>query len=299
MIYDSTEIDELESKIKDSLNIIDDIKISLNNDFKLLDELEYGGLTTFKDNATRLSETHNKLFDLLENHKKEMENVEKEQLSIIDKYITDNVAINSHYSGEKVAIDKIVLDKTNTKDILKNYINEVIPTFSYEMKKEVLNNILNDDGSLINILTDDNESDIFIYQLNNILKDKYDIKLDKLTKSDEIMLQKSFLEKISDNDTNIFNDSNSILSGLSYYKDVAKKNNISLSELIFDNDDLLLQSTKDIYENIGVDLLTEDEINCFKKYIDQLASNNNISSLELLGNTKYISIIKGGINYEG
>lgn len=299
MVYDSQELSELISKIKESIGIIDDVKSSLNNDFALLDDLEYSGLSTFKDNANKLSENYLNFLNILEKHIEEMDNIEKEQLSIIEKYLVENVAVNTHYSGGKVAIDKIVLDRTNTKDILSNYINEVIPTFSYEIKKETLNNILNDEDDLISIITDENESDVFVYQLNNILKDKYDIRLDKLTKSDEIVLQKEFLEKISDNDTNIFSDSNSILSGLSYYKDVAKKNNISISDLIFDNDELFIQATKDIYENIGDDLLTEEESSCFKKYIDSVANSNNISSLDLLNNNKYISIIKGGINYEG
>ena len=299
MVYDSSLINELETKIKESVNVIDDIKQSLNNDFKLLDDFEYGGLTSFKNNANSLSEIHNKLINLLENHDNEMENIEKEQLNIIDKYLNESIEVNTHYSGTKVKIDEIVLDKTNAKDMFSTYINEVIPTFSFDMKKETLNNILNGEKELISIITDDNESDIFVYQLNNILKDKYNIKLDKLKKEDEITIQKEFLEKISDNDTNIFSDYNSILSGLSYYKDVAKKNNMSLSELMFDNDELLLQSTREIYENIGVDLLTETEKSNFKNCIDNIAKSNNISSLDLLNDTKYISIIKGGINYEG
>ena len=210
------------------------------------------------------------------------------------------VSINNYYSGEKITLDSIVLDKTlsSESEVLNNYIKEIIPTLSYDMKKEVLNNILNGEDTLTSILINEDESDIFVYQLNNILKDKYDIKLDKLSKEDETMLQKLFLDNISDNDTNIFENSKSILSGLSYYKHVAKKNNISLSDLMFDNDELLLESTKELYENIGTDLLTDTEINNFREYIDNISKSNNISSLDLLSNSKYISLIKGGISYE-
>lgn len=298
MIYDSSEIMELENKIKESINILDDINLSLNRDFKILEELEYDGLLSFKNNSNNLSNKQSNLISLLESHDKEMMDLEKEQLRIIDKYIGNNIEVNNYYNGEKVAIDKIVLNKTTPKTILNNYVSEVIPTFSFEKKKEVLKNILNGEDGLTSILTDDAESDIFVYQLNNILKDKYDIKLDKLSKLDEIELQKVFLEKISDNDTNIFSDTKSILSGLSYYKDVAKKNGITLSELIFDKDDLFLESTRNIYENMDSELLTENEKNNFKEYIDELAKNNNILSLDLLNDNKYISLIKGGIYYE-
>ena len=67
---------------------------------------------------------------------------------------------------------------------------------------------------------------------------------------------------------------------------------------MFDNDELLLESTKELYENIGTDLLTDTEINNFREYIDNISKSNNISSLDLLSNSKYISLIKGGISYE-
>lgn len=300
MIYDSDELLQIESRIKESLNAILDIKSSIDNDFKIFDDLEYDGLTTIRNNTNSLDEIHNKLYTIIDNHIKEMDNVEKEQLGIIDKYIEDDVSINNYYSGEKITLDSIVLDKTlsSESEVLNNYIKEIIPTLSYDMKKEVLNNILNGEDTLTSILINEDESDIFVYQLNNILKDKYDIKIDKLSKEDETMLQKLFLDNISDNDTNIFENSKSILSGLSYYKHVAKKNNISLSDLMFDNDELLLESTKELYENIGTDLLTDTEINNFREYIDNISKSNNISSLDLLSNSKYISLIKGGISYE-
>lgn len=298
MIYDSDELLQIESRIKESLNVISDIKASIDNDFKIFDDLEYDGLTTIRNNTNSLDEIHNKLCTIIDNHIKEMDNVEKEQLNIIDKYIEDNVSINNYYSGEKITIDSIVLDKTNPSEILNNYVKEVIPTLSYDMKKETLNNILNGEETLTSILINEDESDIFVYQLNNILKDKYDIKIDKLSKEDETMIQRLFLDNISNNDTNIFENSKSILSGLSYYKYVAKKNDMSLSDLIFDNDELLLESTKELYENIGTDLLTDDEINNFREYIDNVSKNNNISSLDLLSDSKYISLIKGGISYE-
>ena len=298
MIYDSDELLQIESRIKESLNVISDIKASIDNDFKIFDDLEYDGLTTIRNNTNSLDEIHNKLCTIIDNHIKEMDNVEKEQLNIIDKYIEDNVSINNYYSGEKITIDSIVLDKTNPSEILNNYVKEVIPTLSYDMKKETLNNILNGEETLTSILINEDESDIFVYQLNNILKDKYDIKIDKLSKEDETMIQRLFLDNINNNDTNIFENSKSILSGLSYYKYVAKKNDMSLSDLIFDNDELLLESTKELYENIGTDLLTDDEINNFREYIDNVSKNNNISSLDLLSDSKYISLIKGGISYE-
>ena len=299
MVYDSNEILEIESKVKDTISVIDDIKTSLNN-FKVLEDLDlYDGLSTFKTNTNNLSEKHIKLNTILDNHNKEMEDIERQQNNLIDKYVNSNTTVNDYYNGEKITIDKIVLNKKlEGKDLLNNYISEVVPALSYDAKKEVLKNILNGEDNLISILTDENESDIFVYQLKNILNDK-DIKLDKLTQEEEKELQKEFLETITNNDTNIFSDKKSFLSGLPYYKDVAKKNNISLSDLIFENDEMFLNSTRDIYENMEIDLLTDEETKNFKEYIDDIANSNNISSLDLLNNTKYVSLIKGGIYYEG
>ena len=123
-----------------------------------------------------------------------------------------------------------------------------------------------------------------------------------LSKEEEEELQKNFFESISDNDTNIFNDigENTLLGGLSYYKQIAKKNDMSVSDLIFDkkNEELFLNTVKEVYESEELDVLTEKEINSLRNYIDNISKENGIPVKELLSNTKYSSIVKGGINYE-
>lgn len=304
LIYESNEISNIVSKIVSNTTIIEnDIKSSLNNDFFILQELDFfdTGLNSLKTYANKISNMNNNLISRINEHDSSMNELNNKHLALFNK---DDVEIEKQevYSGTVVEIDDIVLNKvTDAKVILSEYINEVIPSFSYDKKIEVLKNILNNDTSL-SIITDKEESDIMVYQLKNILNNNYSIELSKLTKDEEQDIQKSFFKSIIDNDTNIFDEleGNSFLNGLSFFKQVSEKNGIEVSDLIFDdeNNELFMDSINEIYNSEKLDVLTEEEMNSVKNYIKETANKNNINVSDLLSDSKYSSVIKGGIYYE-
>ena len=304
LIYESNEISNIVSKIVSNTTIIEnDIKSSLNNDFFILQELDFfdTGLNSLKTYANKISNMNNNLISRINEHDSSMNELNNKHLALFNK---DDVEIEKQevYSGTVVEINDIVLNKvTDAKVILSEYINEVIPSFSYDKKIEVLKNILNNDTSL-SIITDKEESDIMVYQLKNILNNNYSIELSKLTKDEEQDIQKSFFKSIIDNDTNIFDEleGNSFLNGLSFFKQVSEKNGIEVSDLIFDdeNNELFMDSINEIYNSEKLDVLTEEEMNSVKNYIKETANKNNINVSDLLSDSKYSSVIKGGIYYE-
>ena len=217
LIYESNEISNIVSKIVSNTTIIEnDIKSSLNNNFFILQELDFfdTGLNSLKTYANKISNMNNNLISRINEHDSSMNELNNKHLALFNK---DDVEIEKQevYSGTVVEINDIVLNKvTDAKVILSEYINEVIPSFSYDKKIEVLKNILNNDTSL-SIITDKEKSDIMVYQLKNILNNNYSIELSKLTKDEEQDIQKSFFKSIIDNDTNIFDEleGNSFLNG--------------------------------------------------------------------------------------
>ena len=303
--YDSNEISGIVSKVGSYVDLIQsDVELSLNRDFQLLKELDFfsEGLDLLLSKSDNLIYLNNKMVNSLNTHDSDFNELENGYVSLFNQEEVE-VLNEDSYGGTIVTIDEIVLNKVSDgKVILTEYVNEVIPSFSYEKKIEVLKSILNE-GSL-NMLTDPDESDLLIYQLKDLLNESYSIEVDKLSTEEEKELQKSFFEIISDNDTNIFDEfeSNSFLHGLAYYKQVAQKNGINSTDLLFnkENNELFMNTLNEIYNNGDqIDVLTENQVNSVKGYIDDLATTNNISVNELLTNSRYSSVLKGGINNEG
>ena len=306
VLFDSLELTDIVSKIEDSNSIQMDLKTSLNRDFYLLQELELfdEGLTSIKSQIENITFLNNQLITCLNKHNDDMEKLNTKHNSLFNDYIKeDSVAASVSFTPQEVNIDEIVLSKkTDGKVILTEYVQEVIPSFSYDIKLEVLENILKGDSNSLSLLTDESQSDILIYQLKNILSEKYSIELSKLTNAEEKEIQKSFFESIIDNDTNIFDEvsGDSFLKGLSYFKQVAQKNGITTSDLIFDkeNTDKFMETINEIYNSEDLDVLTDEEMESVKKYIKEISDTNNIEINELLKDNKYSSVIKGGIYNE-
>ena len=304
IVYDSNEISSIVSNTKELINVVEtDIKPQIDNDFQLLKELDFfnDGFDSINTKLDKIILLNSEIVSSLNKHDEEMNSINNKHLSLFNGMNQEETKTNS-YSGESIVLDNINLKEiTDGKTVLTTFINEVIPKFSYEEKVKLLKNILKEEDSL-SILTNNDESDIITYELKENIDSDYFIELSKLTKEEEKEIQRSFFDAISDNDTNIFDEikKDSFLSGLSYLKQYAKKNDTTLSNLIFDDNkkELFMDAIKDIYNSDQIDVLTEEEVNSVKSYIYNISSKNNIEVNELLNNTKYTSILKGGINNE-
>ena len=303
IVYNSDEMLSIVSKIGETVNVLqNEIYPLINSGFSLLEELDLfsTGLDRLKSKADNSIYINNKIITFLREHDNDYNDIDNKHSALFAD-VTDSISENT-YSGSSVEIDDIVLTKINDgKLILTEYVKEVIPNFSYDKKLEVLKDILGDDQSL-SLLTDVTESDIMVYKLKELLNKEYSIELNKLSKEEEQEIQKSFFESIIDNDTNIFDELNndSFLNGLQYYKQIASKNGISVADLIYNDDkkELFMSAVSDIYNNDEVDVLTDREMDSVKNYIKEISSSNSIGITELLSDSKYSSIIKGGIYYE-
>lgn len=300
--YDSSEISNILSKINSNTSIVEnDIISSLNNDFSVLQELDLfnEGLNKLSTSARKIASLNNRLIFLLNDHDSNMNELNNKHMSLFNNI--DSSSNTENYEGELINIDEISLNKiTDGKLILKEYVNSVVFSFSYDRKREILQSILKNNS--LSILTDSSQSDILIYQLKDILKNEYSTEISKLTKEEELEIQKDFFKAISDNDKNIFDEveEDSFLKGLSYFKEVSKKNNISIESLLLDdkNNELFVKTLNDIYKGNEVSSLTSDEALSVKNYIDNISNKNNIDISDLLKDTKYSSVLKGGIFYE-
>ena len=303
IVYDSNEITNILSKIVNNTSIIEnDVLSSINNDFNLLHELNLfsDGLNKLADNSKKIVSLNNRLSYILNDHDLNMNALNKKHIDLFNNF-DDDFEKNNVYDSEIINIDEISVNKiTDGKLILKEYVNDVLFSFNYDRKLEILNKILKDNS--LSIITDNEQSDILIYQLKDILKDKYSMEFSKLSKEEEIEIQRDFFKSISSNDKNIFNEikEDSLLHGLSYFNEVSEKNNISVESLLFDekNNELFVKALSDIYKDNQIDSLTVDESNSVKNYINNIATSNNIEVFELLKDEKYSSVLKGGIFYE-
>lgn len=304
IVYDSNEISSIMSKIGNNSSIVEsDIVNSLTNDFSMLQELDLfaEGLNKLSSKASQVISLNNRLLTRLSEHDSNMNELNKKHTDMfnnIDDYADDS----SVYSGEVVSIDEITLSSVpDGKLILSEYIGSVIFKFPYDKKLVLLKKILNDGKNSLDIITDSKQSDILIYQLKEVLKEDYSIDLGKLTIEEEKELQKAFFNSICDENKNIFDEieQDSILKGMSYFKEVCSNNNISVTDLLYDdnNKDLFVNALKDIYNN-QLESLTANETLSVRSYIDNVASSNKIEVSKLLEGSEYSSILKGGIHYE-
>lgn len=306
LIYDSSEISSIVSKIKENIDCVEtDVKASILKDFTLLQELDFfnDGLIKLEKESDSIISLYSNLVSKINEHDVVMNDIVKKQIIDIESFKNNlrfNNSNNNYNYDVKTTATYAITKINDAKVILSKYTNEVIPSFSYNRKLEILKNILKSDPATI--MTDKGKSDILIYNLKNILSKNYSIELSKLSKEEEEEVQRNFFESISDNDTNIFDEigENTLLSGLPYYKQIARKSDISIGDLLFDkkNEELFLKSLMEVYESEEIDVLTNKELNSVKNYINNISKENNISVKDLLSNTKYSSIVKGGINYE-
>ena len=303
IVYDSNEISNIISKIGNNTSIIEvDIISSLDNDFSILRELDFfnEGLDKISSNARNIISLNDKIVYSLNSHDSNMNDLNNKHLSLFSNFDTVSEEDNP-YDGVVINIDEIKLKKiTDGKIVLKEYINSVVFKFDYDRKLVLLKRIINNNS--LGILTDKEQADALIYQLKNVLKEDYSMnELSKLSKEEEFEIQKDFFKAISSDDKNIFDEikENSLLHGLSYFKEVCKNNNISIEDLIYDdkNKELFIDSLSNLYKESEINNITSDEITSVKEYINDISKTTNISPENLL-NVKYSSVLKGGIFYE-
>ena len=199
---------------------------------------------------------------------------------------TSSLQDETYYSPTGGNIDTD--EEDDGKKINTNAIVEIIDNLNDEDKKSLL--ILlemykDSDVSLKELLLNNEASEELYKTLCDVFPDN--INQEELSLEDTKEVQKKLLDSVINGETsNVELDNNSILVAKEYLSNISSKNNISSSDLLLDesNSDLLKKSLIDLYNGNVDDNATEKQVNNFKNFIDNIASENNMSMEELINN---------------
>ena len=144
--------------------------------------------------------------------------------------------------------------------------------------------------SVKDLLFDTKYSEELFKLLKKVLGEKAEF--DELSADDIKQVQKILLESIVNSETtNTELKTNSILVVQEYLKSISSKNNISASDLLFNDSykNVLKDSLKNLYNGDVDDSVSDSTVFNFRDYIDPIAKEKNISAHELIDN--YIELV--------
>lgn len=189
-----------------------------------------------------------------------------------------------NYTGGSTDVNNQNDGKKITADVLVKAIPKIDDDTMLALLK-FMNVNKNKNTELVDLLLDTSKSEELFVLLREAFgeKDKLeDVKLDDYKK-----VQKVFLEAIISGDVSIEEiNEKSILVAKEYLINLSKNNNIKPSELLLDeaNFEILKEGLKKLYDGKDLGDTSEETIKNFKKYVDNIAKENNISAEELLTN---------------
>lgn len=302
IVYSEEELELAKTNLNDSINILkNDIESSLNNDFSVLEELDLfsNGLAKLKRQTSSLGENHTSLVNKLTRHASSIREDEDARLQAIDDMRGRGKTPSNNYAGGSVSgRSEEGYEKENGKAVTNSYLKEIIPELSAESKLQMLKNILVYKSSVTALLGNEAKANMLIYYLKRMLKDEGALQ-SSLALDEEKELQKIIIESIAKEDKNLFAeiDEASYFAGLSFYKEVALKNNINVSDLLMnkEHEKLLMQSFHDIYFNSTAFDINEQETMKVKEFFDLVAKKHNMEVEKLLSDVNNMKLIKEGI----
>lgn len=290
MIYNEEELSETTTLLNTSLDIVEkDIGPSLISNFSYLQDLGFSSLSSLKNQVEQLSIFQKALIAKINGHNSELGELEQELTNYINQEAISGSREDTGYKGEVIDIDDINLDDVNKGQKINNeYLENVSPIFTSSQKMAILENINNNSDSDFTLLfTDPDKSNVLVCELKKILGDS-DAVLSDVATDEEKNIQKVILNSMADGDNNYFAEfgTDSILQGMPYLKEFAQNKNITVGDLVLDNEysnDFML-ALKNIYngDDKNLESLGESEIESIKSYVDKIAEQNNMTAQELL-----------------
>lgn len=191
--------------------------------------------------------------------------------------------------GSEIDVD----DEEDGKKIKVDGFKEMIDALTDTEKNSLLKLLeVNKDAntSIKDLLFDTKYSEELFKLLKKILGEK--VEFDELSADDIKQVQKILLESIVNSETtNTELKTNSILVVQEYLKSISSKNNISASDLLFNDSykNVLKDSLKNLYNGDVDDSVSDSTVFNFRDYIDPIAKEKNISAHELIDN--YIELV--------
>lgn len=191
--------------------------------------------------------------------------------------------------GSEIDVD----DEEDGKKIKVDGFKEIIDALTDTEKNSLLKLLeVNKDAntSIKDLLFDTKYSEELFKLLKKVLGEK--VEFDELSADDIKQVQKILLESIVNSETtNTELKTNSILVVQEYLKSISSKNNISASDLLFNDSykNVLKDSLKNLYNGDVDDSVSDSTVFNFRDYIDPIAKEKKISAHELIDN--YIELV--------
>lgn len=229
IIFNSEELEGISTTLNEfTEKLEDDIKIPLNNDFKVLTELDFysEGLKSLVKQVEAISEINKNLVNKLKSHDESLIITENK----LNNYVTSFIPTASSggsvtpsgspsYSYGEVTIDNVSGDKNlNNSTVAENKV-----TITSEITKQLLTSLSkNKNTSLDSILLGSNESTLLITELKSILNKK---EIDSISLNDQVTIKKEIIEsiaKLDDKDIVQLEDK-SVLTAIKHFKKLLMK----------------------------------------------------------------------------
>ncbi len=302
--YNSAELEEAQTILKESVRILEsDLKPPISSSFNVLTDLDLfsEGLSKIKSQIDVLASDHNTFISTLGEHNSDINDFERTQTDQVNDYIGNSSGGGGggYSGGHSSSADKVSTQEVDDgKSISDEELKDMVTDLSYKQKLQLLKSIMNNgDASLTSLLSNVGNSSVLSYLLKKVLNDSNPT-ISSLPSEYEKYVQEVLLEALSNGELNAFTLFNepSFLVGMPYLSEVAKKNNMQVTDLVLNdnNSKILLGAIKSMYEGDPDTMLTTTEIKGVKTYIDNISKTNNIPVETLLSDEKYLSIVKGG-----
>ncbi len=266
-------------------NLDGTVSSKLSSSFQAIEEtgLMSNSLSKIQNQVKKVTGVEESIVNSIASH---IDNVTNSEIELYNSFMSglnkNNEASSLDDEEETPKGGVIEIDeKDDGKSVNTNAVVEIINSLTDEDKEDML--ILlemykDSDVSLKDLLLNNEKSSKLYKTLNNILFNEVDSEVLQLEDTKEV--QKKLLDSIVNGETeNVELNNNSILVAKEYLIDVSKNNNISVSDLLLndENSELLKESLINLYND-------KEEAKGFKEYIDKIAFDNNISVENLINN---------------
>ena len=267
-----------------------DIVSSVSGDFQVLSALGFTNcLSKIKSQSQALATIQKSIIDSIAAHLSEVvDTEEKLNSSFNDSYSQGYYVGDATESFEKSSgLGYDIDDDNDGKTINAEQLSNVIATLSTDDKRTLLSLIKtykDNNTSLSELLTNFENSEELYKILKSVLKSNVDFA--DLSIEDTQLIQKTLLNTIVNDETEYIElNTDSVLLAKEYLRNICNDYKIEAIDLF--NDDLyknvLKTSIKNLY-NGNVEDVSESKILEFRAFVDKIASNNNMSAIELINN---------------
>ena len=259
------------------------------------------GLSQIKANIDKVSTSIDSFVSALSSHLASVKQEEEENVEIVDTYgggsgggggggggyygAGGGGSVTSTY--EESTMDEVNEGTKISDTELAGFIAEM----NYDVSKTMIENLSkqaeNNGTTITELLLNPEKSGLLVEILKKLCGDT-NAEIDTTSTEDSKLIQKILLAKLAGQDDDVFASisDNTLLKGLKYLSAFAKENNISITDLLYDDkySDLLFSGLSKLYsgEELNDYRPSQDEISGTKTYIDDVASKNSTTSEKLL-----------------